>query len=962
MSISKFWKEAVAYRLGGGHTADHKALLTPSYSDSTGTALITPSGGTAPLPLSLFSGTINASTNSTAIQNALNKGGIVSIVNPGIYYTYDSLCIGSNTKLLLGTGVRLLNSAPSGRNVIRSSNAAWSALDNHVLSNITVLCATGGAIGVGTINYTYTSNSGIISTTIAYGTTTFANVVGTLSYQSPGDSSAGAPVAIVGFPGGKMKLLSGNGIDTIWVSVGNSGKSNGTLAALAQSFMPSSNVTERVLITANGNATPKNISWTFTTVGGKQVITVYEPNHGRNVGDKIEMLKGSGLEGLFEVYNIGDSSTYGNSGTGNVSSSSSWKNQNGTIQNYWTILPNTTLNVSYWSGLPAAGTAYVWGLRNIFIEGGGEVNYNRIGHTFTPSDNSGDTIFFNGVSQYGVTGVSIPDGNAHSYFQTNCSKGVNSPGECYSPYGSHNLRGPIRDVQLYRTKGRSDDNNADCGTSDYANFVVHFGYENSSIGTISATDVFDVRYNGNNSDQAYEVTRLYCVAGTQLIGFTGSDYFGRNNEQAVQGLSMITDEICVPNISPSVAAALAGGSGASGYGGYMSSITWNNIAVKNNPYFGTPTIVLGAGVTFGVVTINGLDYAQSSVANGFCINQSGNVDHLIINSIKRREDSRYGIAQGATTGFIGLTGNGATANRITIRDADCIFTQATGVSNSGLWKVNPTGVINDFDILDSTITDGNWTLASASVAASGSGYITGDTITIPYIGVGASSAVGTVTAVSGAVTAVSISGGSYFNSTRPTNPAVTTTSGVGVGCTLNLVWASIGNKKSFVIFNSGTIARVRTRNCTYINVDSLSFNNTAISSGTPMVTASDTQLTGNYIVNNGSALTFPGLNLTSVTGSVYRLVSSNHTTGTIPLRLVNCGGLLPGSATIYSGGGTYGVYGFDYPVDITQSSIVKTIAGQFTKTAIVAGTIPAGRLVACDGTNWKCIDNTSLLY
>jgi len=32
MSISKFWKEAMAYRLGGGHQADHKALNTPSLS------------------------------------------------------------------------------------------------------------------------------------------------------------------------------------------------------------------------------------------------------------------------------------------------------------------------------------------------------------------------------------------------------------------------------------------------------------------------------------------------------------------------------------------------------------------------------------------------------------------------------------------------------------------------------------------------------------------------------------------------------------------------------------------------------------------------------------------------------------------------------------------------------------------------------------------------------------------
>lgn len=45
MSISKFWKEAVAYRLGGGHLADHKTMNVPSCAvDNNGniTGLVTP--------------------------------------------------------------------------------------------------------------------------------------------------------------------------------------------------------------------------------------------------------------------------------------------------------------------------------------------------------------------------------------------------------------------------------------------------------------------------------------------------------------------------------------------------------------------------------------------------------------------------------------------------------------------------------------------------------------------------------------------------------------------------------------------------------------------------------------------------------------------------------------------------------------------------------------------------------
>lgn len=43
MSLSKFFKEAIGYRLAGGHAADHKALLVPTMS-SDGTTLVKPDG------------------------------------------------------------------------------------------------------------------------------------------------------------------------------------------------------------------------------------------------------------------------------------------------------------------------------------------------------------------------------------------------------------------------------------------------------------------------------------------------------------------------------------------------------------------------------------------------------------------------------------------------------------------------------------------------------------------------------------------------------------------------------------------------------------------------------------------------------------------------------------------------------------------------------------------------------
>jgi hypothetical protein len=73
---------------------------------------------------------------------------------------------------------------------------------------------------------------------------------------------------------------------------------------------------------------------------------------------------------------------------------------------------------------------------------------------------------------------------------------------------------------------------------------------------------------------------------------------------------------------------------------------------------------------------------------------------------------------------------------------------------------------------------------SGTVAAGGTGFVTGDTITLP------NGVILTVTASSGVITAVSVTNtGSLTGGSVPTNPiAPSSTSGVGAGATINLVW------------------------------------------------------------------------------------------------------------------------------------------------------------------------------
>ena len=49
-------------------------------------------------------------------------------------------------------------------------------------------------------------------------------------------------------------------------------------------------------------------------------------------------------------------------------------------------------------------------------------------------------------------------------------------------------------------------------------------------------------------------------------------------------------------------------------------------------------------------------------------------------------------------------------------------------------------------------------------------------------------------------------------------------------------------------------------------------------------------------------------------------------------------------------------------MDLNSVLVTKTVAGQMATTTALAGTIPAGRVAICDGTNWRCVDDRTLLF
>lgn len=83
----------------------------------------------------------DASVNTAAIQQALNAGGLVTIVRPGTYLINDWLIIKSNTRLVISEGVTLKPAPGTNKNVI--VNEAYLGQGRFTDINVSTLTSSG---------------------------------------------------------------------------------------------------------------------------------------------------------------------------------------------------------------------------------------------------------------------------------------------------------------------------------------------------------------------------------------------------------------------------------------------------------------------------------------------------------------------------------------------------------------------------------------------------------------------------------------------------------------------------------------------------------------------------------------------------------------------------------------------------------------------------------------------------
>jgi hypothetical protein len=920
-----------------------------------------------------FSKNAGPAANSRALQLAMKLGGDIEIGEAGDYPLQETLLIGNETSLKIGQGVRLYHAGAGGHNVIRNGNAGWSGLDQHQIFCVTIICASAGQEGIGTVQYNYIANNRITSASIYGGSTQFSNVSATLSYKSPNDTAFGTPVACPAFPGDKMRLVSANGNDTLWVAFGNGGLA-GNEANLGNTFLPTSARTERVNIIDGPLHNPKTVTWTYTTIAGVPVIQVSEPNHGRQPGDMLEFLKGSGLEGLFEVYRLGNTVGYGSVGVPSTDITSAWKDFNGTVPNFYTIVPNTAINPTYWAGLASSGTARVHGHHLIKLYGGGEVDYGKWTGGGRPPDNSGDGIFLNGVSRYRYEDIAVTNSLQHGLFHSNVSKGICSPRHNFAPYGAFNLRAPAHTIDLYNAGGQSDDNNADAGSSDYAHLIVNFPHENCSFPrTSSATDYRDVRYRNSDNNQAYEVHRFFTSKGSEGVGLYAEFAAGMVEEQASVCMQLLTDEALLPNVKPGATTGLGGS------GGWFNNVVVKNLRIKESRFAKEGTLSFGQRINVGTCTLDNVDLALTDAATSpgsIAIGGTGcYIRHLIVRNPKHSESERAAEGRGAFVGYVGMVYSGGTVDKLTIIDPDLIVGQGVGVAECGVWLVNPGGTVNEVELIGGAIQDGNFEVNDGTtISSGGSGYLGGGSgtvaVTIPNAGIGTGAAAFNLTITSGVATAVSITGrGSYYNTSRPgtlqaNGNTLTTVSGgtPTVNAVLNVPWL-LGSKKSYGIVNKGTIGVVRVTGTRMTKCDSPVFNNTA----TPPSAVYVRDATLNscaYVFGNGNAVAPPLVVMSGVAGSVVRAFSSAHASGTMNLHATAMNGLVASSqAYTQTGTGLTAIFGdASLPIDINRPGFTKTVARQCVQPQLLAGTIAAGRIAVCDGTKFVDITDTTKIF
>lgn len=103
------------------------------------------------------SASASASSNYSAIQKALNAGGLVTLNTPGVYLISSTLSIGSNTHLKLGPGVELKASGAGVGNLINSTvmSATKSSVTLTYTANSLLVTVNWTNHGLTTANYVW---------------------------------------------------------------------------------------------------------------------------------------------------------------------------------------------------------------------------------------------------------------------------------------------------------------------------------------------------------------------------------------------------------------------------------------------------------------------------------------------------------------------------------------------------------------------------------------------------------------------------------------------------------------------------------------------------------------------------------------------------------------------------------------------------------------------------------------
>jgi len=180
----------------------------------------------------------------------------------------------------------------------------------------------------------------------------------------------------------------------------------------------------------------------------------------------------------------------------------------------------------------------------------------------------------------------------------------------------------------------------------------------------------------------------------------------------------------------------------------------------------------------------------------------------VVTSLQINNPGAYSVQPAGTLTTTALTGSGNDDLTVTVTWTSSVAGIVTDIliSDAGAATVTPTDPVATTATIgtgtglqvDLTWTETAWetlmdyqpaVIASAVVSAGGTGYTVGDTLVVnPGAGTAVESASFTVATVSGtAVATVTPAVDGYYAAT-PANPAATTSTGGGTGCTLTITW------------------------------------------------------------------------------------------------------------------------------------------------------------------------------